>query len=91
MKLKKKDFDHDPNKYVTTKFNKLTSEKFSARLAKANLASKNYIFALLKKTDFDEKLKDLNKNVTSNKTKHVLVKNKLNGLSKMLKQYQEKD
>ena len=85
MKLKKKDFDHDPNKYVTTKFNKLTSEKFSARLAKANLASKNYIFALLKKTDFDEKLKDLNKK------KHVLVKNKLNGLSKMLKQYQEKD
>ena len=32
-------------------------------------------------TDFDDKLKNLNKNVTSNKTKHVLVENELNELT----------
>ena len=34
----------------------------------------------MKKTDFDNKLKNLNKNVTSNKTKHILVENELNEL-----------
>ena len=33
----------------------------------------------------------INKNITSSKTKHVLVESELNGLSKRLKQYQEKD
>ena len=47
-------------------------------MAQANLASKNGIAALVKKTDFDDKLKHLNKKVTSNKTKHVLVERKLN-------------
>ena len=37
------------------------------------------------------KLKNSNKNVTSNKTKQVLVKNELNELSKKLRQYQQKD
>ena len=36
------------------------------------------------KTDFDDKLKNLNKKVTSNKTKHVLVENELNELSEEL-------
>ena len=74
--------DHDHNKYITTQeFNKLTSENFSARLAPANLASKNDIPNFVKMTDFDDKLKNLNKNVTSNKTKHVLVENELNELT----------
>ena len=30
---------------------------------------------MTKKTDFDDKLKKLNKTVTSNRTKHVLVGN----------------
>ena len=38
----------------------------------------------VKKTDFDDKLKDLNKNATSNKTKHVRVENELNELSKIV-------
>ena len=33
---------------------------------KANLASKNDTAVLVKKTDFDDKLKNLNKNATSN-------------------------
>ena len=67
--------DHDHDKYITTQeFNKLTSEKFTARLAQANLASKNDIANFVKKTDFDNKLKD----VTSNK-------NELNELSEKVK------
>ena len=51
-------------------------------LTEANLASKNDIADFVKKTDFGDKLKTLNKKVTSNKTKHVLVENELNELSK---------
>ena len=74
-KLKKvTDLDHS-NKYITTEeFNKLMSQNFAARLAQANLASKNGIAALVKTTEFDDKLKDLNKKVTSNKTKRIEAK-----------------
>ena len=41
-----------------------TSENFAARLVQANLASKNDIAGFVKKTDFNWKLKNLNKNVT---------------------------
>ena len=63
----------------TKRFNNLTSENFPSRLVQANLASKNDIanFAL---TDFDDKLKDLNKKITSNKTRYILVKNQLKKL-----------
>ena len=44
-------------------------------LAQANLASKNDIAGFVKKTYFDNKLKNLNKKFTSNKTKHVLAEN----------------
>ena len=78
--------DHDHDKYIATQeFNKLTWEKFAARLAQAKLASKSGIANFLKKTDFDDKLKHLNKNGTSNKTKPVLVENELNELSKNVK------
>ena len=62
----------DHSKYVTTpEFNKITAESFTARLAQVNLASKNDIANFLKKTDFYDKLKTLNKKFTSNETKHV--------------------
>ena len=35
-----------------------------------------------KKTDFDDKLKKLNKKVTSNKTKYLLVENEFKKLQK---------
>ena len=66
------------------KFNKLTVECFAARLEQANLASKSDIANFVKKTDFDDELKNLNKYVTSNKTKHVLFERKLNELSKIV-------
>ena len=58
----------------------LTAEHFTTRLAQGNLESKNDIPSLVKKTDFDEKLKNLNKEVTSNKFKNVLVENKFKKL-----------
>ena len=44
----------------------------------------------IKKTDFDDKLKNLNENVTLNKTKHVLFENKLNALSEKVKAISKK-
>ena len=41
--------DHDQDKYITTqKFNKLTAESFTARLAHTNLARKNDIVNFVK-------------------------------------------
>ena len=69
------------SKYITaSEFNKLTSESFASRLAQGNLASKNVIANFIKKTDFDDKIKDLNKKITSNKTKHLLIENEFKKL-----------
>ena len=54
---------------------KLTAENFGARLKQANIATKGDVDDFVEKKDFDDKLKNLNKGVTSNKTKHVQVKN----------------
>ena len=52
----------DHSKYITApEFNKLTAGGFAAILAQTNLASKNDIANFVKKTDFDDKLKYLNK------------------------------
>ena len=73
----------DHIKYITTpEFNKLSAENFAARIAPANLVSKSDIANFIKETDFDDKLNNLNNKITSNKTKHVLVENESNGLSK---------
>ena len=55
---------------------KLIAESFAAKLAQVNLARKNLIAVLVKMTNFDNKVKKLNKKVTSNKTKHVEVEQK---------------
>ena len=61
--------DHNHDRYITTpEFNKLLAENFAARLVQANLVTK---------TDFHNKLINLNKKINSNKTKHVLVENGL--------------
>ena len=50
---------------------KLTADVFHARIAQVNLITK---------TDFDATLSSLNRKITANKTKHLLVENKLNKL-----------
>ena len=58
---------HNRNKDITTpEFNKLTTENFAARLAHANLITG---------TGFNAKLSSLNKKISSNKTKYLLVQN----------------
>ena len=75
LKLKKKLIDHDHDKYITTpEFNKLSAEAFDARLKQADLVTK---------TNFDGKLKSLNQEINSNKTKHLLVENELKILKKI--------
>ena len=69
--IEKKFTDNKHDKYVTTpEFNKLVAENFAVKLAKANLI----------KTDFDDKLINLNRKITSNKTKHLFVENHLKKL-----------
>ena len=71
VSLKKKLTDHNHDKHITTPdFNTLAAD-FNARLAQENLITK---------TDFDAKLSNLNKKITSNKSKHLLVENELKKL-----------
>ena len=82
--LKKTDYDtkvteienklnnHNHDKYIdTSEFNKLATDVFNERLAQANLITK---------ADFDAKLSSLNRKITQNKTKHLLVENELKNL-----------
>ena len=65
--------DNDHDRYITTEeFNKLPSENFTARLAKANLASKSNIANFVKKTDLiKNELNELSKKSYSNIDKKI--------------------
>ena len=66
--IEKKVSDHNHDKYISApEFNKLTTEVFAERLKQANLVTKS---------DFDDKVKNLNQKISSNKTKHLLFQNK---------------
>ena len=61
--------DHNHDKYIATpEFNTLAADVFNTRLAQASLITK---------TDFDAKLSSLNRKITANKTKYLLVENEL--------------
>ena len=71
-KTGKKFTDYDHDKYISNlEFKKLTAEHFSAWLAQANISSKSDIGNFVKKVDFDDIIKTINKKITSNKTKYV--------------------
>ena len=71
-KIENKLNDHNHDKNIdTSEFNTLATNFFNARLAQANLITK---------TDFDAKLSNLNRKITQNKSKHLLVENELNKL-----------
>ena len=72
LKLKNKLTDHNHDKYIPTpEFNTLAADIFNARLTQVNLITN---------TDFDAKLSSINRKITKNKTKHLLVENELNKL-----------
>ena len=58
--------------------NTLAASVFNTRLAQANLITK---------TDFDAKLSSLNRKITSNKSKHLLVENELKKLKTLDSSY----
>ena len=65
--------------YISTpEFNKYIAEIFAASLAHAHLITK---------TDFDNRLMSLNRKINLNKTKHVLVENKLKKLKTFVASY----
>ena len=67
--FEKKFTNHDHDKYITTPgSNTLTVDVFNARLAQANL---------IRITDFDAKLRSLNRKIISNKSKQWLLENEL--------------
>ena len=49
------------------------ASNYAARLAQAKWATKADIRDFIKETDFDDKIKNINKKVISNKAKHVLT------------------
>ena len=68
--IEKKLTGHD--KYITTSdFNTLSASVFNARIAQANLITR---------TDFDGKLSSLNRKITANKSKDLLIENELKKL-----------
>ena len=95
MKLRKKIItDHNHDKFITTqKFNRLISEDFAARLKQVNVARKTDISdvtGFLKKTDLDNKLRSFNKSITSNITKDIEFKTKLDDLEKIVEMISKK-
>ena len=69
LKLKKKLTDHNHDKYITTtEFNKLATYAVNVRIVQANL---------VKKTDFDNKLSDLNRKIVSSKIKDISLAKEL--------------
>ena len=74
-KIENKVNDHNYDKYITTpKFNTMAADVFKVGLAAQT--------DLIKKAEFDFKLKDISHRVTKNKTKYLLVKNELKKLQK---------
>ena len=72
LDLEKKLTDHNHDKYIIIpEFNTVAVDVFNARLAQANLMTK---------TDFDTKLSRLNRKITLNKSKHLLVENEFKKL-----------
>ena len=67
--------DHNHDKYITTpEFNTMAVDFFKARLAAQT--------DLIRKPDFDFKLKGISDRVTKNRTKYLLVENELKKLQK---------
>ena len=71
--------DDNHDKYITTpEFENLAAGVFAARLAQGDLVTK---------IDFDTKLQDISKRITSNKSEHLMVENELKKLQKFDSSY----
>ena len=72
LSLKKNLTDHNHDKNITTpELNTLAADVFNARLTQSNLITH---------IDFDAKLSSVNRKITANKSKYLLVENELKKL-----------
>ena len=77
LDIEKKIIDHNHDKYITTpEFNTMAASAFNARLAAQT--------DLIRKPEFDFKLKGISDRVTKNKTKHLMVENELKNYKKLM-------
>ena len=75
--IEKKIIDHNHDKYITTpEFNTMAASAFNARLAAQT--------DLIRKPEFDFKLKGISDRVTKNKTKHLMVENELKNYKNLM-------
>ena len=75
----KKNNGHNHDEYITTqKFDDLTAKKIHGRFKQADL---------VKKTNFEDKLKSFNQKINSNKTKHLLAENEINKYKHITEDY----
>ena len=89
MKLKIKLLQINDKCIATQEFNKLTAEYFNARLAQANLASKNDIANFVKRQILIINWEILIKTLLQMKQNMCLLK--MNQMNYQKKQYQQKD
>ena len=68
----------------------MTADTLAARLAQVQSATKADIADFVKERYFDNKLKNTNKKVTSNKPKHVETEKKLTDLTNSWKNIKKK-
>ena len=74
--IEKKITDHNHDKYITTpEFNTMAASNFNAKLAAQ--------IDLIRKPEFDAKLKGISDRVTENKTKHLFEENELKKLTRL--------
>ena len=56
-----------------------------AKITEKKVVNETNIFDFIKKTNFDDKLNNISKKVTLNKSQYLLVENELNELSEKVK------
>ena len=69
----------------------MTTNNLETTLAQANLEAKADTDDLVEETDFDDTLKNLNKKLNSNKTRHAEAVRKLTDITEKSKQMSEKN
>ena len=91
--VKKADYDAKKQKLkkiiliTTSDYNEFTNNILDIKIKEEKLVNDFDIAVFLKKTGFDDKLKKVNKQVTSDKIKHAVVQNELKDTNLWLKSF----
>ena len=91
LKLLRKKYLTRVKYFAASEFNELTAENLTVRVKWANLTTETNTAGVTNETDFDDKLKKLNKKVTSNKGKHAVIDNEWNKLQNIVEKLEKYD